>query len=102
MRTRVLSLLLVAAAVAASLLPFSTARAGVPRACLREHPAYDREACAIASREQLREVVPLFRLRTLDADRERRARRVPLQDAERNELLREIRDALRAEETAEH
>ena len=87
-----------AVALAASLLPGAAARADVPRACVREHPAYDREACALAMRDERRDVLPLARQHTLDAERERQVREMPLQDAERNRLLREIRDALRADE----
>ncbi len=99
MRARAsLPLLASAFALAASLLPAAPARADVPRACVREHPSYDRQACVLAMREERRRVLPLVRRRTLDADRDRHERAMPLQDAERNQLLREIRDALRARE----
>jgi hypothetical protein len=81
-----------------ALLGPATGRADVPRACV--HPRYDPIACARETREVHRDVLPLARLRALDAQRPRLAEEVPLQDAERNALLEAIRDALEEQERA--
>lgn len=82
----------------AALLGPAAGRADVPRACV--HPRYDPIACARETRQVHRDVLPLARLRALDAQRPELAGEVPLQDAERNALLEAIRDALAEDEPA--
>ncbi len=76
----------------AALLVPEAGRGDVPRSCV--HPRYDPIDCARETRETHRDVLPLARLRALDAQRPQLAGEVPLQDAERNALLEAIREAL--------
>ena len=66
--------------------------ADVPRACV--HPVADPIRCAEQTRAEHHDLLPTARLRALEAQRRRLERRIPLQDAERNALLLEIREVL--------
>ena len=85
-------MLLAFAIVIASGLGAVSGRAGVPRSCI--HPHFDPLRCARDTRSEHRDVLPSARLRQLDAQRPRLEDRVPLQDAERNALLKEIHELL--------
>lgn len=70
------------------------AHAGVPRACV--YMTFDPILCKQAYAEERLDVLPSARVRVLE--RQRRSHRrvvVPVQDAERNALLEQIRDAAR-------
>lgn len=64
------------------------AGADVPRACV--HPRSDPIECPRQWRREYRDVLPLARLRALEAQRPRLRRVAPREDRVRNRLLLEI------------
>jgi hypothetical protein len=88
-------------AIAAALLLLMTglalapgfARAGVPRSCI--HPWADAIECPKDTRRVLLKVLPSARRRALWLQRPKLEWTIGIQQWERNELLREIRDGVR-------
>lgn len=79
--------------IVAGLAP-ANSLAGVPRACV--HPRASAIECTLAEREQRLDVLPAARVRELRRQQIEFEAEIPLEDAERNRLLREIRDSLEA------
>ncbi len=80
--------------VVAPVLAPQPAHAGVPRSCMAR--SYDPIRCPRETRQASRDVLGTARILQLERQREELARIVvPLQDAERNRLLREVVGLLR-------
>lgn len=93
MRSLARTTLVMLSVVAASWVLPGAAQAGVPRSCI--HPSYDPIECKRDMQRGYLDVLPLARIRALEAQRsELEAIVVPVQDAERNQLLEDILDAL--------
>ncbi len=76
------------------LLAALPAGADVPDSCV--HPQVDPLLCAVETRLVHYDVLPSARVRALERLYERLAREAPLQDLERNLLLEEILETIRA------
>lgn len=93
MRSLARTTLVMLSVVAASWVLPGAAQAGVPRSCI--HPTYDPIECKRDMYREYLDVLPLARIRALEAQRpELEAIVVPTQDAQRNQLLQDILEAV--------